>query len=249
MRGLFAVKSVDKRLVLEKREVHHINAERRVLALLRREGAAGRGCRFIAAMHGAYQTSRHVHFVLDYCPGGEIFHLLEAKRRFAREAAAFYAAEVLLALAHLHSLGVIYRDVKPENVVLDAAGHVLQSPRDVRRRAPEEPREQHEHVLERYDLGRVVALAAPPPRLRPAEGVRVSGRRADVGHQPGRREGGRGRGPARREASEPRVVQELGEHDHPAEGRGRRRGAQHVRQEGRQGVPGLALLQGRDGPA
>eukprot|EP00541_Cyclophora_tenuis_P014681 CAMPEP_0116559284 /NCGR_PEP_ID=MMETSP0397-20121206/10308_1 /TAXON_ID=216820 /ORGANISM="Cyclophora tenuis, Strain ECT3854" /LENGTH=368 /DNA_ID=CAMNT_0004085031 /DNA_START=76 /DNA_END=1182 /DNA_ORIENTATION=+ len=61
---------------------------------------------------------------MDYCPGGELFFHLSRFRRFPERVARFYAAELLLAIGHLHKRGIIYRDLKPENVLLDADGHV-----------------------------------------------------------------------------------------------------------------------------
>ena len=61
---------------------------------------------------------------MDYCPGGELFFHLSRFRRFPERVARFYAAELLLAIGHLHKRSIIYRDLKPENVLLDADGHV-----------------------------------------------------------------------------------------------------------------------------
>lgn len=62
--------------------------------------------------------------VTDYCPGGELFFHLKKLRRFTEGMMRFYSAEISLALAHLHAHNVIYRDLKPENVLLDKHGHV-----------------------------------------------------------------------------------------------------------------------------
>ena len=61
---------------------------------------------------------------MDYCAGGELFFHLGKEGRFSEERSKFYAAEIVLALEHLHSLRIIYRDLKPENVLLDEKGHV-----------------------------------------------------------------------------------------------------------------------------
>lgn len=61
----------------------------------------------------------------EYASGGELFTHLAAERMFSEEVASFYAAELVLALEHLHSLGIIYRDLKPENCLLDMDGHVV----------------------------------------------------------------------------------------------------------------------------
>jgi serum/glucocorticoid-regulated kinase 2 len=75
-------------------------------------------------LHYAFQSPEKLYLVLDYCPGGELFFHLSRFRRFPERVARFYAAELLLALGHLHKRGIIYRDLKPENVLLDADGHV-----------------------------------------------------------------------------------------------------------------------------
>jgi serine/threonine protein kinase len=61
---------------------------------------------------------------MDFCPGGELFFHLHNLGRLTEPQAQFYFAEILLAIEHLHSLGVVYRDLKPENVLLDLDGHV-----------------------------------------------------------------------------------------------------------------------------
>ena len=62
---------------------------------------------------------------LDYCPGGEVFSYLRKAKRFDENTARFYAAEIVLILEFLHEReGVAYRDMKPENLLLDAEGHI-----------------------------------------------------------------------------------------------------------------------------
>lgn len=62
--------------------------------------------------------------VLDFCQGGELFYHLRTSQRFSENRARFYIAQIILALESLHQLGVIYRDLKPENVLLDEHGYV-----------------------------------------------------------------------------------------------------------------------------
>ncbi len=62
--------------------------------------------------------------VTDYCPGGELFFHLKKLRRFTEGMMRFYSAEIALALSHLHAHNVVYRDLKPENVLLDKNGHI-----------------------------------------------------------------------------------------------------------------------------
>jgi serine/threonine protein kinase len=72
------------------------------------------------------QTKTHVCLITDFCPGGELFALLERQpcKAFSEEAVRFFMAEIIIALEYLHCLGVIYRDLKPENILLRENGHI-----------------------------------------------------------------------------------------------------------------------------
>ena len=61
---------------------------------------------------------------MEYCPGGELFGLLCRKKKFNEEVCKFYTAQVVLALEHIHSQDIVYRDLKPENVLIDADGYI-----------------------------------------------------------------------------------------------------------------------------
>jgi protein-serine/threonine kinase len=65
-----------------------------------------------------------LYFVLEYCAGGELFYHLSRARRFSEDRSRFYSSEIALAIGHLHSFDIIYRDMKPENILLDMEGHV-----------------------------------------------------------------------------------------------------------------------------
>lgn len=79
---------------------------------------------FIAKLMGAFQTPSHLFLLLEYCGGGELFHHTITRGRMENDAALFYCAEVSLGLEYLHSMKILYRDLKPENVLLDFHGHV-----------------------------------------------------------------------------------------------------------------------------
>ena len=113
---LFAMKILKKTHLLKRRQVERTRTERQVLSNVNHP--------FIMKLHYAFQTPEKLYLVLDYCPGGELFFHLSRFRRFPERVARFYAAELLLAIGHLHKRGIIYRDLKPENVLLDAEGHV-----------------------------------------------------------------------------------------------------------------------------
>ena len=69
---------------------------------------------FLATLYCTLQTDTHLHFVMQYCEGGELYGLLHAqpKKRLREAHVRFYGAEVLAALQYLHLLGVVYRDIK-----------------------------------------------------------------------------------------------------------------------------------------
>lgn len=114
--SLFAMKILKKSHLVRRRQIERTRTERKVLSAVNHP--------FIMKLHYAFQSPDKLYLVLDYCPGGELFFHLSRFRRFPERVARFYAAELLLALGHLHKRGIIYRDLKPENVLLDADGHV-----------------------------------------------------------------------------------------------------------------------------
>ncbi|KAJ2829632.1 Serine/threonine-protein kinase Sgk2, partial [Coemansia erecta] len=79
---------------------------------------------FLVGLQCAFQTKEKLFFCLDYVNGGELFFHLQRERRFGENRARFYAAQIISALAYLHGMDVVYRDLKPENCLLDARGHV-----------------------------------------------------------------------------------------------------------------------------
>jgi len=110
------MKVLKKENVVKRNQVEHTKTERSVLGYVRHP--------FVVGLHAAFQTREKLYFVLDYCAGGELFCHLQKVGKFNEPRARFYTAELTLALEHVHSLGVVYRDLKPENVLLDARGHV-----------------------------------------------------------------------------------------------------------------------------
>ena len=75
-------------------------------------------------MHFAFQTETKLYFIIDFLNGGELFTYLRKDQRFEEQRAKLYAAEMIDALGFLHKEGIIYRDLKPENVLLDKDGHI-----------------------------------------------------------------------------------------------------------------------------
>jgi serine/threonine protein kinase len=85
-----------------------------------------RGHPFITNFVDSFSDQDFLYLLLDYVPGGEIFSYLRKSRRFSEDVARFYAAEFVLILEypHEHQGGIAYRDIKPENLLLDAEGHI-----------------------------------------------------------------------------------------------------------------------------
>nr|AML76505.1 putative LOV domain-containing protein [Curio rowleyanus] len=114
----FAMKAMDKGVMINRNKVHRACAERDILDVLDHP--------FLPALYASFQTPSHVCLITDYCPGGELFMLLDRQpmKVLKEDAVRFYAAEVLVALEYLHCQGIIYRDLKPENVLIQSTGHV-----------------------------------------------------------------------------------------------------------------------------
>nr|AML77989.1 putative LOV domain-containing protein [Angiopteris evecta] len=115
----YAMKAMDKSVMLNRNKVHRACAEREILAIMDHP--------FLPTLYASFQTKTHVCLITDFCPGGELFLLLDRQpaKVFYEDAARFYIAEVVIALEYLHCQGIIYRDLKPENVLLQKDGHVL----------------------------------------------------------------------------------------------------------------------------
>lgn len=83
---------------------------------------------FIVSLKYSFQTTDKLYLVLDYLCGGELFTHLSSVDHFTEERTRFYAAQIVLALGHLHENGIIYRDLKPENLMLDMDGTPIYFP-------------------------------------------------------------------------------------------------------------------------
>jgi serine/threonine protein kinase len=78
---------------------------------------------FIVGLNYAFQTAEKLFLILDYCPNGDLAAILGREGRITEDRARIYLCQILLAIEELHRLDVIYRDLKPDNIVLDAEGN------------------------------------------------------------------------------------------------------------------------------
>ncbi|KAI1911986.1 cAMP-dependent protein kinase catalytic subunit [Ophidiomyces ophidiicola] len=112
----YAIKVLKKQQVVKMKQVEHTNDERRMLERVKHP--------FLITLWGTFQDVKNLYMVMDFVEGGELFSLLRKSHRFPNPVAKFYAAEVTLALEYLHSQNIVYRDLKPENLLLDRHGHL-----------------------------------------------------------------------------------------------------------------------------
>ena len=116
---LFAQKMFRKAsLTVRKTLIEQTKTERAILENINRHP-------FIVNLYYAFQDQEKLYLILEYAQGGELFTHLAAEHMFPEETAAFYTAEMIVALNYLHETGIVYRDLKPENCLLDADGHLL----------------------------------------------------------------------------------------------------------------------------
>ncbi|KAJ6635553.1 Serine/threonine-protein kinase Warts [Pseudolycoriella hygida] len=113
---LYAMKTLRKSDVLKRNQMAHIKAERDILAEADNE--------WVVKLYYSFQDNDNLYFVMDYIPGGDLMNLLIKKEIFDEPLARFYIAELTCAIESVHKMGFIHRDIKPDNVLIDADGHI-----------------------------------------------------------------------------------------------------------------------------
>jgi serine/threonine protein kinase len=110
----YALKMLSKTSIVESGLQDHVMTEKKIMEELHHP--------FILDFYGAMQDDKHIYFLLEVLLGGELFKFLRAENQFPESWSKFYAASVLLAFRDIHSKKIAYRDLKPENLVMDSNG-------------------------------------------------------------------------------------------------------------------------------
>eukprot|EP01084_Bolivina_argentea_P204768 349747_1 len=121
----YSLKKIGKNAVIRNKQQEHILNERSVLAAVsrKRSGKYKKFKSFCCKLYGTYQDEYYLYFLMEPLLGGELFTLLRHNGVFSESVARFYFSCVIVAFDHLHSLNIIYRDIKPENIMLCSNGY------------------------------------------------------------------------------------------------------------------------------
>ena len=113
---IYSMKKLDKPFLKRTKQEQHTINERILLSKMNNP--------FLVKLYCCFQDNEHLYFIMEFIQGGELFFHLHRETRFDDEKTSFYIAELILALDFLHKNKVIYRDIKPENILLDVKGHI-----------------------------------------------------------------------------------------------------------------------------
>ncbi|XP_009625904.1 serine/threonine-protein kinase D6PK isoform X2 [Nicotiana tabacum] len=129
----FAMKVMDKASLAGRKKLLRAQTEREILQSLDHP--------FLPTLYTHFETEKFSCLVMEFCPGGDLHTLRQRQpgKHFSEQAVKFYVAEILLSLEYLHMLGIVYRDLKPENVLVREDGHIMLSDFDLSLRCAVSP--------------------------------------------------------------------------------------------------------------
>jgi len=116
LENYFALKILGKAKILKLKQVEHIKQEKDILHRINHP--------FIVTLYAHFKDKDNLYMLMEYVIGGELFSQLRRVNRFSDETSRFYSAEIVLAFEYLHSMDIVYRDLKPENLLIDRDGHI-----------------------------------------------------------------------------------------------------------------------------
>ena len=103
--NFYAMKVIDKEVIVKNKKKNIIMNERNIMKTSTHP--------FLIEMKFAFETAKYLVFIVEYCPGGELFSLIKKYKRLSEEVSRFYIIEIFLGLSYLHQNNVVYRDIKP----------------------------------------------------------------------------------------------------------------------------------------
>ncbi|XP_031118895.1 serine/threonine-protein kinase D6PK-like [Ipomoea triloba] len=158
----FAMKVMDKASLANRKKLLRAQTEREILQSLDHP--------FLPSLYTHFETERFSCLVMEFCPGGDLHTLRQRQpgKHFSEQAVKFYVAEVLLALEYLHMLGIVYRDLKPENVLVRDDGHIMLSDFDLSLRCAVSPTVVKSSSLETEPLRKNSVYCVQPACIEPS---------------------------------------------------------------------------------
>ncbi|XP_054777622.1 serine/threonine-protein kinase D6PKL2 [Prosopis cineraria] len=164
----FAMKVMDKGSLASRKKLLRAQTEREILQSLDHP--------FLPTLYTHFETEKFSCLVMEFCPGGDLHTLRQRQpgKHFPEQAVKFYVAEVLLALEYLHMLGIVYRDLKPENVLVRDDGHIMLSDFDLSLRCAVSPTLVKGSVMESDPLRKNPVYCVQPACIEPPSCIQPS---------------------------------------------------------------------------
>ncbi|KAI3686144.1 hypothetical protein L1987_79817 [Smallanthus sonchifolius] len=167
-KSYFAMKVMDKVSLESRKKLLRAQTEREILQSLDHP--------FLPTLYTHFETDKFSCLVMEFCPGGDLHTLRQRQpgKRFCEQAVKFYVAEILLAMEYLHMLGIIYRDLKPENVLVREDGHIMLSDFDLSLRCSVSPTLIKSASLDTESLRKSSAYFIQPACMEPTSCIQPS---------------------------------------------------------------------------